>query len=171
MVAVAPLPTTELAYRERLAFSGTHEKVDQDIIERGGDTGDMEAAFAEMDQERPKEPKDTSFGQVPIQCDPSIYDDERKNISDEFRPMMKCALCQKDPTRISDAPHETRKFYSMTSHVTYQHDARCSYLNRVGHHPHGPQLILHNHPSGEISLPLNDWPMIAGIPLCGPGRR
>ena len=52
--SVAPLPTAELAYRERLAFSGTHEKVDQDIIEPGGDTGDMEAAFAEMDQEKAK---------------------------------------------------------------------------------------------------------------------
>ena len=130
--SVTPLPTTELICGERLAFSGTHEKVDQDIIEPGGDTGDMEAAFAEMDQERPKEPKDMSFGQAHITCGPSIYDDERKNISDEFRPMMKCAMCQKDPTRISDAPRETRKFYSMTSHVTFQHDA-CVYPSSRGY--------------------------------------
>ena len=130
--SVAPLPTVELNYRERLAFSGTHEKVDQDIIEPGGDTGDMEAAFAEMDQEKPREPKDTAFGQAHITCGPSIYDDERKNIADEFRPMMKCALCQKDPTRISEVPHETRKFYSMTSHVTYQHDA-CVYPSSRGY--------------------------------------
>ena len=129
--SVAPFPTTELAYRERLAFSGTHDKVDQDIIEPGGDTGDMEAAFAEMDQEKPKEPKDTSFGQAHIQCSPSVYDDERGNISDVFRPMMKCALCQKDPTRISDTAYEARKFYSMTSHVTFQHDA-CVYPSSRG---------------------------------------
>ena len=120
--SVAPLPILELTYRGRLAFSGTHEKDDEDIISPGGDTGDMEAAFAEMDQERPKEQKETSFGQAHITCGPSIYDDERRNIADEFRPMMKCLLCQKDPTRISEVPHETRKFYSMTSHVTFQHD-------------------------------------------------
>ena len=73
----------------------------RDSIGPGGDTGDMEVAFAEM-EERPKEQKDTSFGQAPITCSPSKYDDERRNIADEFRPMMKCALCQKDPTRISD---------------------------------------------------------------------
>ena len=130
--SVAPFPTMELAYRERLAFSGTHEKVDQDIIEPGGDTGDMDAAFAEMDQEKPKEPKDTSFGQGYIQCSPSVYEDKRGYIADVFRPMMKCALCQKDPTRISDVPHEARKFYSMTSHVTFQHDA-CVYPSSRGY--------------------------------------
>ena len=43
--SVAPLPTVDLAYRERLAFSGTHEKVDEDSIAPGGDTGDMEAGI------------------------------------------------------------------------------------------------------------------------------
>ena len=41
-------------------------------------------------------------------------------------------MCQKDPTRINDAPHETRKFYSMTSHVTYQHDM-CVYPSSRGY--------------------------------------
>ena len=45
--------------------------------------------------------------------------------------MLKCTLCQKDPTRIHDAPHETRKFYSMTSHVTYQHDMCVSQFKRI----------------------------------------
>ena len=90
----------------------------------------MAAAFAEMDQE--KEPKDTSFGQTPIQCGPSVYEDERGNITDEFRPLMRCALCQKDPTRISDTPYESKKFYSMTSHVTFQHDA-CVYPSSRGY--------------------------------------
>ena len=129
--SVAPLPTAELHYRERLAFSDTHDKVDQDIIEPGGDTGDMEAAFAEQDQEKLREPKDTSFGQTPIQCGPSIYDDERGYISDEFRPLMRCALCQKD-TRISDTPYGSKKFYSMTSHVTFQHDA-CVFPSSRGY--------------------------------------
>ena len=52
-------------------------------------------------------------------------------ILDEFRPMLKCTLCQKDPTRIHDAPHESRKFYSMTSHVTYQHDMCVSQFKRI----------------------------------------
>ena len=46
--SVAPLPTADLVYKERMAFSDTHEKVDQDIIEPGGDTADMDAAMAEM---------------------------------------------------------------------------------------------------------------------------
>ena len=54
----------------RLAFSDSHERVEEDIIQIGGDTGDMEAAFAEQDQERLKEQKDTSFGQSHIQCAP-----------------------------------------------------------------------------------------------------
>ena len=64
--SVAPLPTAELVYKERMAFSDTHEKVDQDIIEPGGDTADMDAAIAEVEQERMKEQKDTSFGQSPL---------------------------------------------------------------------------------------------------------
>ena len=59
--SVAPLPTADLVYKERMAFSDTHEKVDQDIIEPGGDTADMDAAIAEMEQEKVKEQKDTSF--------------------------------------------------------------------------------------------------------------
>ena len=65
---MAPLAKENLQYRERLAFSDTHELVDQDIIQPGGDTGGMEAAFAEHDQERVKEQKDTSFGQSYVQC-------------------------------------------------------------------------------------------------------
>ena len=50
--SVAPLPTADLVYKERMAFSDTHDKVDQDIIEPGGDTADMDAAFAEMEPEK-----------------------------------------------------------------------------------------------------------------------
>ena len=75
--SVAPPPTTDLVYKERMAFSDTHEKVDQDIIEPGGDTADMDAAVAEMEQDRTKEQKDTSFGQAPFICGPSVYDDAR----------------------------------------------------------------------------------------------
>ena len=130
--AVAPLPTTDLQYKERLAFADTHDKVDQYSIEPGGDTGDIEAAFAEQDQEKPKEFKDTSFGQSPIQCVPCVFDDDKGNISDEFRPLMRCALCQKDPTRLCDTPYESKKFYSMTSHMTFQHDA-CVYPSSRGY--------------------------------------
>ena len=74
---VAPLPTAEPGYKERMAFSDTHEKVDQDIIEVGGDTADMDAAVAEMEQEKIKEQKDTSFGQTTFACGASVYEDPR----------------------------------------------------------------------------------------------
>ena len=54
---MAPLPTAEPGYKERMAFSDTHEKVDEDIIEVGGDTADIDAAAAEMEQEKIKEQK------------------------------------------------------------------------------------------------------------------
>ena len=81
--SVAPLPKTELLYRERLAFSDTHEKVDQDFIQLGGDTGDMEAAFAEQDQVIMKEQKDTSFRQSHIQCTPCVFQDVNGYVTEE----------------------------------------------------------------------------------------
>ena len=130
--SAAPLPTADLVYKERMAFSDTHEKVEQDIIEPGGDTADMDAAFAEMEQDRAKEQKDTSFGQAPFICSSSVYEDARGYVADEYRPMMTCSLCQKDPLRTGDVAFSTRKFYSMTSHVTFQHDA-CVYPSSRGY--------------------------------------
>ena len=130
--SVAPLPTTDLVYKERMAFSDTHEKVDQDIIEPGGDTADMDAAIAEMEQEKIKEQKDTSFGQTPFICGSSVYEDARGFIADEYRPSLTCTLCQKDPLRTSDAPYSARKFFSLTSHVTFTHDA-CVYPSSRGY--------------------------------------
>ena len=46
---MAPLPTAEPGYKERMAFSDTHEMVDQDVIEPGGDTADLDAAMAEIE--------------------------------------------------------------------------------------------------------------------------
>ena len=132
MKSVAPLPTADLVYKERMAFADTHEKVDQDIIAPGGDTADMDAAFAGMEQERIKEQKETSFGQTALVCSASVYEDARGYIADEYRPMITCALCQKDPLRTSDVAFSTRKFFSMTSHVTFQHDA-CVYPSSRGY--------------------------------------
>ena len=129
---VAPLPTAEPGYKERMAFSDTHEKVDQDFIEPGGDTADMDAAVAEMEQEKIKEQKDTSFGQTTFACGASVYDDPRGFIADEYRPSLTCTLCQPDPLRTADAPFSGRKFYSLTSHVTFTHDA-CVYPSSRGY--------------------------------------
>ena len=46
--------------------------------------------------------------------------------------MITCTLCQKDPLRTADVAFSTRKFYSMTSHVTFQHDA-CVYPSSRGY--------------------------------------
>ena len=110
--SVAPLPREYLQYKERMAFSDAHEMVDQDIIQPGGDTGDIEAAFGEQEQDRFREQKDKdpSFGQAHSLCLDSVFEDDKGFISDEFRPLMKRILCKKDPTRINDAPHETKKF-------------------------------------------------------------
>ena len=129
---VAPLPTAEPGYKERMAFSDTHEKVDQDIIGPGGDTADMDAAVAEMEQERIKEQKDTSFGMTTFACGSSVYEDPRGFIADEYRPSLTCTLCQPDPLRTADAPFSGRKFHSLTSHVTYTHDA-CVYPSSRGY--------------------------------------
>ena len=126
---VAPLPREDLQYRERLAYSDTH-----DVVQPGGDMGDMEAAFAEQEQDRFREQKekDLSFGQTPVLGLDCVFHDQKGFISDEFRPLMKCILCHKDPTRLNDAPRETRKFYSMTLHVTFQHDM-CVYPSSRGY--------------------------------------
>ena len=119
-------------YKERMAFSDTHEKVDQDIIEPGGDTADMEAAVAEMEQEKFKEPKETSFGMTTFACGASVYEDPRGYIADEYRPSLTCTLCQPDPTRTADAPYSGKKFHSLTSHITFVHDA-CVYPSSRGY--------------------------------------
>ena len=110
--------------KERLAFADAHELATQDVIQAGGDTSDIEAAFAEQEPDRFKEQKekDPSFGQTAIICKPSTFEDAKGHISDEFRPLMKCTLCKKDPTKINEASYEIKKFYSMTSHVTFKHD-------------------------------------------------
>ena len=117
--SVAPLPTAEPGYKERMAFSDTHEKVDQDIIEPGGDTADMDAAVAEMELEKIKEQKNTSFGQTPFTCGASVYEDTRGFIADEYRPSLTCTLCQPDPLKTSDAPCYGKKvlFIDITCNI------------------------------------------------------
>ena len=75
----APLPKEDLGYKERLAFSDAREIVEQDNIQVGGDTGDIEAACAEQEPDRFREQKekDPSLGQAHIICLPSIFEDEQ----------------------------------------------------------------------------------------------
>ena len=85
-----------------------------------------------MEQERVKEQKDTSFGQASLVCAPSLYEDAKGFIADEHRPMLTCALCQKDPLKPSELAFAARKFYSMTTHISQQHDA-CVYPSSRGY--------------------------------------
>ena len=72
-----------------------------------------------------KEQKDTSFGQSHILCIPRVFEDVNGYISDEYRPLLKCTMCQMDPTRINDAPnifisatHELQNRWNVESSCT-----------------------------------------------------
>ena len=121
--SVAPLPEDETVYKEKMTYADCHELAVQDLVQPGGDTGDIDAAGAEQKIDETKD-QNTSFGLTHLVSKANCFiDEDSQHVKDEYQPILKCPLCQPEATRTQSTVHETTKFSSLTSHVVAAHDA------------------------------------------------
>ena len=77
-----------------MAYADDHDPSAQDLVQAGGDTGDLKAAGGEQQTEKIKD-KETSFDEAPTTCGTAcLLDDEDQNVKNEHRPYVHCLFCE-----------------------------------------------------------------------------